>query len=400
MLGAVFQLHSKGPQDSFLTGRPEFNFIKQVYKQYENFAIEQTKILSNETVNFGNVVTFDIKKIGDFLYKTHFSFTLPKLVKRSGTFAGYTNSIGHAIIEYVDIEIGGTRVDRNYGVFMEIWNELTTLASYSDTLIGKFAHTKLLKTNAVSDSEYKVPLQFWFNKNIGSSLPLLSLRSSSIKIILKLRPFSECIVYDGGIPPAPVNIKDCYLLSDYIFIDEVLKRNYIANEHLFLITQTQFNGDLHVGTGGVYKSNLAFNHPCSEIIFVLRETASEENNDYFNFSLRNFVINTEILPLLHSSKLILDGKDRTCILDQKTLGTLNTSKYHTNTTDKHIYTMPFCSDPEKSVPTGSLNFSTFTSAILYIKLMESIAPSNCFIFARNYNIITIKESKVRIHFSV
>ena len=40
----------------------------------------------------------------------------------------YTNAIGHALIHSVEVEIGGQRIDKQYGVWLEIWNELTITA--------------------------------------------------------------------------------------------------------------------------------------------------------------------------------------------------------------------------------------------------------------------------------
>ena len=38
---------------------------------------------------------------------------------------GYTNSIGHSIIEKVDIYIGDTLIDSHTGEWMNIWSDLT-----------------------------------------------------------------------------------------------------------------------------------------------------------------------------------------------------------------------------------------------------------------------------------
>jgi hypothetical protein len=37
----------------------------------------------------------------------------------------WTNSLGNALIRYVDIEIGGQRIDRHFGLWLELWDELT-----------------------------------------------------------------------------------------------------------------------------------------------------------------------------------------------------------------------------------------------------------------------------------
>jgi hypothetical protein len=388
MLGAIIQIKNTGIQDTLLIGNPEYNFIKQVYKQYINFAIEETRLLPNEMVNFGNLISIDIKNLGDFLYKLWFCFTLPRLVSTSGTYSGWTNSIGHTIIEHIDIEINYNRIDRVYGLFLEIWNEMTTHRGPADIVIGKYSNISSLTQNATNITNYKVPLRFWFTENIGSALPLLQLKNQSVKIWIKLRSFSECVVFDGITPPLNVTISNAYLLSQYIFIDDNERKKYIGQEHSFLIEQLQSTYQ-DINQTSIYKCPLIFNHPVKEILFILRDTQSEVNNDWFNFSLRNTQVHTQVLPLLNCAKLVVDGKDRSEYKSSDELSIVNPSIYHSNVSDKFIYSMPFCSDPEKFFPTGSFNFSTITSSFLQLQT-NNTTFSKIYVFARNYNWITIK----------
>ena len=404
MIGAILQTRNIGPQDVFLTGKPDINFIKQVYRQYDNFAIEDIKILANEKVDFGNLITFNIKHDGDYLYKLFFCFSLPILTPGLGSsFCGWTNSLGHAIIEYCDFEINGNRINRMYGLFMEIWHELSiTTNPAKDLLIGKYSHPQMLMNNASINTDYRIPLQFWFSSNISSALPLFKLSRSTIKISIQLKRFDECIIYDGIVAPNTVSIKNSYLHTQYIFIADTLK-NIIKNQNqVFLIEQLQTatsKGDF-MGLNSRYKGILQFNHPVKELLFVAREIESENNNDWFNFSIRNGVINTPILPLIQSAKLVIDGRDRCTLMDSFSLSILNSSIYHTNTTDKYIYTMPFCDCPEKWIPTGSLNFSAVDSAVLYIDIAQgSIPRSRIFIYARNYNWLSISNGFAKLLFN-
>ena len=40
----------------------------------------------------------------------------------------WTNSLGHALIKSVSIEIGGQKIDTHYGEWLEIWNALTQVS--------------------------------------------------------------------------------------------------------------------------------------------------------------------------------------------------------------------------------------------------------------------------------
>lgn len=395
MIGALLQLNAVQDQDIFLSGKNDdasrFNFIKQAYKLYHNFALEETNILPNETVDFGKIISIDIKPLGDFLFKTHFTFSLPSLTPESGTWAGWTNSIGHSIIEWYSLEINGNEICRDYGLFMEIWYELTNpQTTRNNQLIGKYIHTRSLKSNALSNTEYRVPLNFWFNKNIGASLPLVSLYSSKVRIIIQLNSFDNCIIYDGNTPPKKVNISEVSLTAQYIFVDDNLRKQMRDTLHTYIIEQVQASAPIYIGNTNLIKTRLDFNHPVKELFFILREIESEQNNDWFNFGVRNTSIGTRIDHLLQEAKLEIEGKDRTVYKNAVSLSLLNNSIYHSNISDKYIYTMQFCSDPEKWIPTGSLNFSSSTDISLSLKLTPGYS-SHLHVFVKNYNWVVITE---------
>ncbi len=405
MTGALLQLNVKGPQDLFLTGNPEHNFIKQVYKRHVNFAIQKKSIKFQNDVDFGRKTEIHIPRYGDLLHKLYFRFKLPSLTPTSGTYAGWTNSIGHALIEYVDLEIGGQIIDRHYGLFLEIWDELTqspSINSNSYLLVGKFNHKESLQKSALLETEYEVPLQFYFSRNLGASLPLISLQYHPVKLIFKLRSFDECIIYDGVTPPEEVNMLDSSLLAEYIYLEDLERMKLKDKEHSFLIQQTQtvFKESVPFTNGGFHKALLPFNHPCLELIFVLTEQDSEDNNDWFNFAQRTVITADPVIPLLENAKLLIDGKERIETSSEFTLRIANNARYHTLAPSKHIYTIPFCNEPEKFYPTGSLNFSFIDQVELQIQLKKQInSPVNLYVFAKNFNILRIKDGMVQLGFS-
>lgn len=405
MGGAIYQLQVRGQQDEFLTGKPQHTFIKQVYKRHVNFSIDKKILNFKNSVDFGQKIEINIPRKADFLYKLYFAITLPPLVKTSGEFAGWTNSIGHAIIDYIDIIIGDQVISRHYGLYMEIWNELTTNTSNvsaNQLLIGKYTHLKGLETNALIESRYEIPLQFWFCTHIGAALPLLNLQHHSVKLLINLNRFEECIVYDGITPPTPVNIVSGEILAEYIYIDDSERLKLLGKSHSYLINQVQsINGEsINILSGGLHKSLLDFNHPCNELLFVLREHDNELNNDWFNYAKRNVTVSSPIEPLMTKAKLILDGKEFNEYLPEYTLRVSNSSRYHSNTTDKHIYIMSFCNEPEKWYPNGSVNFSKIDQAELHIHMASGINSSvKLYAFAKNFNMLYIENGMIQIGFS-
>lgn len=164
-------------QDIYLTANPQVTFFKVIYRRYTNFAIESIQVTFNGSTDFGKKVNATISRNGDLIWKMYLEIDLPALVTTGGT-AAWTRSIGLVLIQEVYIEIGGQKIDDQYGNFMYIWNELTQSANQYDNYQVMIGNTPALTTPgaSISAATLHVPLEFWFNRNIGLALPLIALQ--------------------------------------------------------------------------------------------------------------------------------------------------------------------------------------------------------------------------------
>lgn len=406
MTGGIVQLKLRGTQDTYLTGsRPPpvlltqfpFSFFEKEYKPHVNFSIEQTKVYFVEDVNFNKKITSVLPKRADLLSSISLVLKLPALSPASGTYAGWTNAIGHAIIDTVDIEIGNRLIDRHFGLFLEIWDELTGRDKNENPGTGKTSNSALLETNAEQESTYTIPLKFWFCRELHRAIPLINLFYEQVKIIIKLRPFSECIVYDGATAPTQSNIQDAYLLVDYVYLDDNERMLYKQKTNsLILIDQLQIKEVQGDDTNTLtFKTSVTFNMCIKEILWVFIEEDSISNNDWFNFSKR--VSSGKVYSLMKNASLLADGKELEPSKDEFIYRVSNTSRYHTNTTDKHIYCISFSDKPEEYQPSGSMNFSKIDDVILFGN-MRSITPNKMYIFGINYNFLSIKDGQSTVLF--
>ena len=119
MGGGLLQLVAYGAQDVYLTGNPQITFFKVVYRRHTNFSIESIQQTFNGTPDRGKRVTCQISRNGDLVHKLYVVFTHPD-----------NSNLPDArkCISKVEVEIGGQLIDRQYGDWMEIWNELTLSA--------------------------------------------------------------------------------------------------------------------------------------------------------------------------------------------------------------------------------------------------------------------------------
>jgi len=329
------QLVAYGAQDVYLTGNPQITFWKVTYRRYTNFSIESIEQTFNGQADFGRRVTCIISRNGDLAYRTYLQITLPEINQYMGNttalasgaqsvYARWLDFPGEQLIAQVEVEIGGQRIDRQYGDWMHIWNQLTITTEQIRGYFKMIGNTTQLTfitdpsfsdvdgpcdslaprqvcapRNALPETTLYIPLQFWFCTNPGLALPLIALQYHEVKINLDLRPIDECLwavtslscnsagnganstqLTVGQTVAATIaynqSIVAASLYVDYVFLDTDERRRFAQNPHEYLITQLQFTGDESVGSSS-NKIKLNFNHPVKELIWVVQP---DQNVDY------------------------------------------------------------------------------------------------------------------------
>lgn len=226
MTGGLIQLVARGSQDLFITQEPQITFFKVVYRRYTNFSVEPIPQFFVQTPNFGRRVTAILARSGDLIRKIHLVVTLPKIpqfkdenneIDMISKFA-WVRRVGYALIRTIEIEIGDKIIDKQYGDWLNIWNELTIP---NDREISRLlGNVKELTEYTNGKDEYKlfVPLQFWFNRITGLALPSVNLQYDHIKINLEINEFDHLYTV---VPTHTINIdNDLVNFKPFEFIQQ------------------------------------------------------------------------------------------------------------------------------------------------------------------------------------
>ena len=317
------QLVAYGAQDVYLTGNPQITFWKVTYRRHTNFAMESIEQTFNGQADFGRRVTCTISRNGDLAYRTYLQVTLPEIGQSLSTgdvYARWLDFPGEQLISQVEVEVGGQRIDRQYGDWMHIWCQLTLSKEQERGYYKMIGNTTQLTyvcdprfaavdgpcsatgvrqvcapRNALPETTLYVPLQFWYCRNPGLALPLIALQYHEVKINLDIRNIEECLWAVSSLTGDGTKITDAYkqslaaasLFVDYIFLDTDERRRMAQNPHEYLIEQLQFTGDESVGSSS-NKIKLNLNHPCKELVWVVQPDA---NVDYCSSLTSNSALN-------------------------------------------------------------------------------------------------------------
>lgn len=323
MSGALVQIAAFGTQDVLLMGNPTVTFFKNVVNRHTNFAIETIQQVLQGANNFGaSNATVQITRDGDLLWRTFIRFRLPRLettytlsaaITKPITIvpARWTDDIGHHLIHYCSVSIGGSQIDKHYGDWLQIWSQLTLdeskRAGYNDMIGNRY---ELMGNNGrpVFDAKWftdhnatypytghfnipealiDVPLQFWFCRDPALTIPLVSLPYHDVRIAFDFRPLEHVVI-----PPVVIadsadvpNIKVSYAAIDalqptvyanYVFLDNAERKRYAQHPQEYLIEQLQYAEN--PAPQGQVDINLNFNHPTKELVFVAQKQTYVQHN--------------------------------------------------------------------------------------------------------------------------
>ena len=414
MGGGLMQLVAYGAQDIYLTGNPQITFFKVVYRRHTNFSMECIEQTFNGTVSASaSTVTATISRNGDLVSSMHLDVLLPSTAtgQTSQTYVNWTNNTGHAFVDYVELEIGGQRIDKHYGHWLDVWQELTDHDGNEKTLLNKHSAKGAYLTDhtaaTLNPLQLYVPLKFWFNRNPGLALPLIALQYHEVKVKLQTRALTSLINTDGGQTVTAATAPAATLWVDYVYLDTDERRRFAQQSHEYLIEQLQYQSE---SMSGSVKLNL--NHPVKELLWTVQDgTASTaatttvdatanvqgaeltNQNDWFNY-MCNATTNQEYLNGALSDepfadfKLQLNGHDRFAARKATYFRTVAPYQAGHNVPEKHVYNYSFALKPEEHQPSGTCNFSRIDNARMIFT--DGVATSNNInVYAVNYNVLRV-----------
>ena len=415
MAGRV-QLQTSGPQDVFFTKDPEYTYFIKNFQKHTNFAPFFVDLDAEGEIEFGNTIRCTIpQNQGDLLKTVSLKFELDAIEQMTGgpfSGTGYVESIGHAMIDYIELLIGGQVIQRIPRDFLAIYSDnyiSQTKQHNLSKLVGKppleLSGTQVKDLsiigylgNATSSNKYFVDIPFYFYNNPELAIPICAITEQEIEIVIKLRDVQDCIYnkYDNIHPVYPSTnqkplglIKNFKITAEMVSINEEERQKLISQKTDYIITQVQESPIAKIDSGVTdIKHKLEFKNPIKELFFIIQTVNPKESGfiggqtnlvsafdydlNYEIYSAKSEYINYEHLRYL---ELTLDD---IVVLNETTgkiinLRAVQSGIHHSRTQlFRRYYSYSFALEPERWYPTGQRNFSLVKDQ--YLKL--SLNPYN------------------------
>jgi hypothetical protein len=280
----------------YLSSNPQITFWKGLYKRHTNFAMEPFRLNLTGQPNWGMKQSVTLGRHADLAYSTYLEVVLPVYeIGSTSVKVNWNNEqgrLGYNLIRYVELEVGGQLIDRQYGEYLYLWDTLTADANKSKHLwdmVGLASNRSTVENvlqaglqlpdatsctpatgRAGHPTVLYIPLPFFYTRNPGCALPLIALQYHETKINIQWNE-KQFVSADFRVDrisklPPPTSAA---VYVDYIYMDVEERRRMAQESHEYLIEQVQFNEDKGLSSAN-NRIDLTFNHPVKELIWVVQ----------------------------------------------------------------------------------------------------------------------------------
>lgn len=302
----------------------------------------------------------------------------------------YINCVGTALINTVEFLIGGQLIESLTGEYIQ--NALDLKTSLQNKPALTIIYGKDDSSPAYAPRTYIIPLPFYFYRESGLAVPLVSLYRQDVEVRFTFN-YAGLNANSGNsinIQPyvnVPADSLQVSLVVDYAFLTGP-ELDYFRNKKLdYLITQVQlFQQILPINSiGGTY--TVYFVNPVIELQVLVRNNANiPDYFDYSNNGLQN-------MALYFNGQTVFSAE----AIDDTYLGTieiLNKHKYVAfakGTTSSNVYVYSFSTNPDTpTVPSGHVNMSRIKQQVLEVNLTPDAHQKQLSIYAINYNMLRVQ----------
>ena len=298
----------------------------------------------------------------------------------------WIRNIGHYIINNIEVMLDDQVIDVQTGEWLHIWHSLTKRLQKErgyNALIGNIPELYDYNNNIKEEYELIIPLKFWFCKTIGSSLPLIALQNTEVKIFIELKDFDKVAYYESNTYTRFINKPklDCEMIGEYIFVDNEERFKISNMKHEYLIETVQNFGDMEITNDvltdiNTFTAEYHFKFLVKELIWVAQRL------DFINGSLPNgellydnYSLCTNELAdhsIIEYSEIDLDGRIREHAKEYVFYNYVQPYVHHSASPSPGINCYSFALNPEKLQPSGVINMGRLNDTEIRIILTKEM----------------------------
>lgn len=347
MVASLLKIVSSGIQDERLSFRHTlYPFIK-VWIKAGRFTTQWGRLDFENPPTFGNTAFFQILRKGHLVTRLYLVAQMPDIytTQRQAQEAagvgvtvypkfGWTNSLGHALVQQLTLDIAASRVETIDSRLLEILDEYNTplekVPIINDLIKRKdngFTETSFGWSPSVSTQPYQetvvVPLPFWFTRgDSGCALPIDAIPMDEVRVGITFRNLNGVYYTDthvpntsldpgtslwslsgsnfytadpvtnpnqvplsnsNGIIQMPINLQlgECYILAEYVYLDQNEANRFRLSDLQIPVVQHYAMNPFQTRGLPTARIRLDIPNPTRDLYFMCNREEAPTYNAYF-----------------------------------------------------------------------------------------------------------------------
>jgi len=354
MVASLLKVISYGIQDERLTFNHTMYPFKKIWIKAGRFTTQWGRLEFESVPTFGNTAYCRLLRKGHLITRLFLVAQMPDIHSaqarakaNSGTGEaypkfGWTNSLGHALVERLTLDIASSRVETMDSRLLEILDEFNTPLEripvmnelikrkdhgFTETSFGHPPPSALPNVRPYYENVV-VPLPFWFNRgDNGCGLPIDAIPMDEIRVGISFRNLNGLYYTDTHVPntsqaegtslwqisgsnfyanplasgatpsnpgqvplsnangviqmPTNLQLRDCYIMAEYVYLDQnEANRFRLADLQIPVVQHYQMNP---FQTRGLPTARIRLDipNPTRDIYFTLNREEAPSYNAHF-----------------------------------------------------------------------------------------------------------------------
>ena len=349
MVASLLKLISSGIQDERIHFKATLYPFHKVWIKGGRFTTQWSRLDFDNVPTFGNTAFFRILRKGNLVTRLFLVAQMPDIYttqRRAREAAGvnpvyptfgWTNSVGHALVQQLTLDIAASRVETIDSRLLEMLDEYNTPLEkvplinelikrkdngFTETSFGWPPTASVASTQPYQETVV-VPLPFWFTRgDSGCALPIDAIPMDEIRVGITFRnlngmyytdthvpntsldpgtslwPLSGSTFYTSdpvtnpnqtplsnanGIIQMPLNLQlgECYIVAEYVYLDQNEANRFRLSDLQIPVVQHYAMNPFQTRGLPTARIRLDIPNPTRDIYFMLNREEAPSYNAYF-----------------------------------------------------------------------------------------------------------------------
>jgi hypothetical protein len=346
---------------------------------------------SSIIINYGDKITFsyDLQYI-DLLYHIPDYYTqtdilyygseldnlLRNVIYQNPVKYCWVAELGYYLLEKCGFYLDELLVDEYSSELLSLLDKVEGIENFKrglNIMIGNTEYYTTYDTNNKGNINIRIPLKFYFCKNIGLALPMINLLYTKGIIKFKTRKLEDLLIYDTNAIITKKPKLKCSTTIEYIYLEEEERLRISKSKLEFLIEKFRYGGKFKYDYNDIInnsispnliKTKLYFADPTKYILWRLKVIFPDKMKNNYTWNINGYLDdNYNLIKTTDYIKIYFNGSTREQG-NSELFNVVNPHLRYTGSIDQDEYMYIFALYPLIHQPSGTANLTNIDDIII------------------------------------